>query len=189
MDINNEIDAIIKSSGFKYVAELNLENIEYHSELRDMCKMDTCGRYAKTWNCPPVIGSLEELSEECKSFSNGFIFSFVSELKDSFDFEGMAEAGSELCRKLCDTKEKLEEAINDTSAKKIPITSYKLYGSGACFSCEKCSYPDAPCLHPEMCFIPIEACGIYVTKVAKEVGLNYNNGPDTVTFFGMLMYK
>ena len=179
MNAKETITKMIKSAGFTNIGEIAVENIDYHKDLRAMCEMNTCGRYGSTWNCPPVIGSFEELSEQCKSYNNGFIFSFVTELEDSFDFETMAEAGSELCRKLCKLE---EELLTD-------ISSYKIYGSGACFSCEKCTYPDNPCLHPEMCFIPIEACGIYVTNVAKEAGLSYNNGKDTVTFFGMLMYN
>ena len=190
---------LIKSSGFENIGEIDLKKVEYHADLRDMCEMNTCGRYGKTWNCPPVIGSYEKLSSQCKSFSAGLLFSFVSEIEDSFDFEGMSEAGSELCRKLCKVNigmQDIADTQNNDSKQKInneqvdeKIVAYQLYGSGACFSCEKCTYPDEPCRYPEMCFIPIEAAGIYVTQLAKDSGLKYNNGVNTVTFFGMLLFQ
>lgn len=41
---------------------------------------------------------------------------------------------------------------------------------------------------PEMLFPSLEGFGIDVASLAAKVGLTYNGGENTVTYFGMLLY-
>ena len=41
---------------------------------------------------------------------------------------------------------------------------------------------------PEKLFPSVEGFGINVVALASKVGLKYNNGENTVTYFGMLMF-
>ena len=76
-----------------------------------------------------------------------------------------------------------------TIADELTMEDYRIFGGGGCNNCEDCSYPDMPCLHPDILFTPIEACGINVMQLAKDAGFKYINGQNTVTFFGMILYK
>lgn len=64
----------------------------------------------------------------------------------------------------------------------------ELLGAGGCSLCETCTYPSAPCRHPEKMRRPMEACGIDVVNLSKIAGINYFNGADTVTYFSILFY-
>ena len=158
----------------------DLEILTYTDEIRQMCEQNTCGRYGRAWNCPPVCGTIVELEAACRSFEKGILINSVSKLKDSFDWEGMMEGGRGLCELLIDAK---------GFADALGMEDYRIFGSGGCHGCEDCSYPDTPCRHPETLFTPIEACGINVMQLAKDAGFKYINGQNTVTFFGMIMYK
>jgi hypothetical protein len=35
----------------------------------------------------------------------------------------------------------------------------------------------------------LEGCGIFVSKLAAQAGVNYINGANTVTYFGAVMYN
>ncbi|MDR1573373.1 MAG: DUF2284 domain-containing protein [Clostridiales Family XIII bacterium] len=157
---------------------IDVSLIGYEQEIRAMCEMNRCGRYGRSWNCPPQIGSLEELSAKCGAYRNGFLFNTVTTLEDSFDFEGMMAAGARLCEILTEI---------DALVCEILPNDYLLLGAGSCGVCKTCAYPE-PCRHPDKLRIPIEACGVNVVNLAKNTGFRYNNGPNTVTYFGLLLF-
>jgi len=158
----------------------DLDVLTFTDEVRQMCVQNTCGRYNRAWNCPPVCGTVEELEEVCKSFSRGILANNVKQIQDSFDWEGMMEGGRDLCQLLIDVKAYADE---------IGLKDYRIFGGGGCHGCEDCSYPDLPCHHPDLLFTPIEACGINVMQLAKDAGFKYINGQNTVTFFGMFLFN
>jgi predicted metal-binding protein len=176
-----EILTLIQKQSFDQIEVFDVGLLSFQEDVRDMCRMNSCGRYGKTWNCPPHAGSLEELSGICRKYNSGILFNMVSKLDDSFDWEGMVRAGAAIC----DAVAKVNALIREDAR----LTDYRLFGSGACYNCEKCTYPDAPCRYPDKLFLPIEACGINVMELAKNAGLRYINGVNTVTFFGMLLYN
>ncbi|MDR1247391.1 MAG: DUF2284 domain-containing protein [Clostridiales Family XIII bacterium] len=151
----------------------------YDQEIRAMCEMNRCGRYGRAWNCPPDVGSLEELAAKCGAYNNGLLFNTVTMLEDSFDIEGMMAAGAGLHEILVE--------IDGILAREFQLNDYLLLGAGSCGACESCAHPD-PCRHPDKLHIPVEACGVNVVNLAKNTGFNYNNGPNTVTFFGLLLF-
>ncbi|MBR6781391.1 MAG: DUF2284 domain-containing protein, partial [Clostridia bacterium] len=65
---------------------------------------------------------------------------------------------------------------------------FQAMGCGSCDLCEKCTYPDAPCRFPDRALTSVEANGIQVIELAKNIGINYNNGENTVTYFSMILF-
>jgi len=159
---------------------IDLGVLTFTDEVRQMCVQNTCGRYNRAWNCPPVCGTVEELEAVCKKYSRGILANSVKHIQDSFDWEGMMEGGRDLCTLLIDAKNFADE---------IGMTDYRIFGGGGCHGCEECSYPDVPCRYPDLLFTPIEACGINVMQLAKDTGFKYINGQNTVTFFGMILFN
>ncbi|MDR1797009.1 MAG: DUF2284 domain-containing protein [Clostridiales Family XIII bacterium] len=154
--------------------------LTFQDEIRAMCEQNTCGRYGKSWNCPPACGTVQELEAVCKHFSKGILINTITQLEDSFDWEGMQQGG----RNLND----LMLFVNRL-AKELGVEDYRVFSGGACKSCEECAYPDVPCRFPDQQFTPIEACGINVSQAAIKSGFKYINGPNTVTNFGMILYN
>jgi len=154
--------------------------LTFTEEVREMCVQNTCGRYDRAWNCPPVCGTVEELESSCKSYAKGILVNIVNHLQDSFDWEGMQEGGKGLYKLVTDVKE---------YADAVGMKDYRVFGAGRCYGCEECSYPDEPCRYPDLLFTPIEACGINVMLLAKDTGFKYINGQNTVTFFGMILFN
>ncbi len=63
----------------------------------------------------------------------------------------------------------------------------KALGCEGCNLCPICTYPDAPCRHPDRAIPSVEACGIHVVEFSRNIGLKYNNGPNTVTYFCIVL--
>ncbi len=155
------------------------ERIPFSRAVVEACERNVCGMYGKTWTCPPGVGTLEELKTKITAWPFAVVFTCKFDLEDSFDFEGM-RAGQK------QTKRVLKAVTAELRAAGIPFFAL---GNEGCDLCETCAYPDAPCRHPDLAAPSIEACGVNVMQLSKEIGVRYNNGPDTVTYFCMILFE
>jgi predicted metal-binding protein len=158
----------------------DLDVLTFTDEVRAMCEQNTCGRYGRAWNCPPVCGTVAELEAACKHFDQGILVNCVKQIEDSYDWEGMIDGGRILSELLY---------AFDGYAHELGMADYRIFGSGGCNGCPECAYPDTPCRFPDRQYTPIEACGINVMQTAKDSGFRYINGQNTVTFFGMILFN
>ena len=63
-----------------------------------------------------------------------------------------------------------------------------LLSNEGCGRCARCTYPDAPCRFPELLHHSLEGYGWIVKELADAAGIRYHNGPNTVTYFGALLF-
>lgn len=157
---------------------ISTEYIPFSQDVISACRSNKCGRYETCWTCPPGAGTLEELKTKIKSYRKAAVFTCKYELEDWLDFEGMS-AGAKSTEKI------LFQITDELSKAKIPFLAL---GCEGCSICEKCTYPDFPCRFPNQAFISIEACGINVVELSRNIGINYNNGVNTVTYFCIILF-
>lgn len=155
-------------------------NVSFGNEVRELCEQNACGKFGKSWTCPPAVGSLEELHARLKGFNQFIIFYEVYALEDSFDWEGMMNGVKDFQSKIFKLKKQIKEENAD----------FIVLGAGACQVCEVCTYLEQkPCRFPDDAMYSVESFGIDAMKLMKDNGLNYNNGPNTVTYIGGLFYS
>lgn len=154
------------------------KDIPFTKEVRAACEANLCGRYGKSWTCPPGAGEWEALRDHYRSYENAFVYTTKHVLEDSFDIEGMDEGRLQHRR--------VDEAIlRLLSGETEP---YEILGAGSCSICPKCTYPDAPCRFPKKAIRSMEACGMDVVALSRSCGINYTNGQNTVTYFSIISY-
>jgi len=163
---------LAEDCGFSYSSQLEISTLEFLQEVRDMCNAEQCQSYGKSWSCPPACPSLEEMRERVVSFSGGLLVQTVGELEDSYDWDGIIDAGK---------RHKENFGLLWTALGK-DYASVLAMGAGACMLCEKCTYPDSPCRFPDKMSASMEACGLFVSKVCSDNGLAYNYGQDKIAF-------
>ena len=100
-------------------------DIVFRDEIQDICRGNACRAYGKTWACPPAIGGIEECRERVNKYKNALVFSCKYDLEDSYDYEGMVEAGEKF-RHTCD---KLWEELDGAG------NGYLLLANGGCQRC------------------------------------------------------
>lgn len=149
-------------------------DIPFSPELIHACEKNLCGNYNRSWTCPPAAASPDEQKKIMTAFSSAFIFTTVSALEDSFDYEGMMRAK--------DRHNALTAEMRAQFGKAHPV-----YGAGACGVCKPCAYPK-PCGFPEKAISSIEAAGINVSELSRIAGIRYYNGENTITFFSMILF-
>lgn len=159
-------------SGFSYAVEMDCDSIELLPQVREMCEMNTCGAYGKSWACPPACGTLSQCTERIRKYSRGILFQTVGEIEDWMDFEGMMRVEQEHKDNLNRFVEKLKKQVSDC----LPV------GAGGCRQCADCTYPDEPCRFPEKCYTSMEAYGMDVSRVCRNNHLKYNYGPGKIAY-------
>ncbi len=174
-----DLIALALETGFSKAGELNVRALEFMPEVRDMCAADRCRSYGKSWNCPPACGTLEEAAEKAARYGRGLLVQTVGILEDDFDWEGIEKTSA----KHRDTFERFTPLMRSRFPDMMPM------GVGACNICEECTYPGAPCRFPERAVPPMEAYGLFVSKVCSLSSIAYNNGPQTITFTSCYLFN
>lgn len=169
--------ALLKT-GISQYGTISPTKIVFRNEIRKICEGNSCRLYGKTWACPPAVGTVEECRERCLHYANAIVFNAVYHLEDSFDYEGMIAGHGEF-KKLCDT---IYNLMNNEQ------TKFLLLSNEGCNRCKVCTYPESVCRLPQMLFPSLEGYGINVMELAENAGITYNNGENTVTYFGMVLY-
>jgi predicted metal-binding protein len=155
--------------------------IRFDQVVRNLCRQNKCGQYGKNHMCPPAIKDMDEWKQDILSFKNAVIVTKVYPTKSSFDMKGMLEGARDFSKTLGRIKEDIE--------KDYPLERKMVLGAGPCMLCKECTLMEnKPCRFPDKAFPAIEACGIDVMSLSKTAGVKYNNGKNTVTYLGVILY-
>jgi predicted metal-binding protein len=170
----------IEEMGASRAACVESKEIPFEKAFRAACEQNACGFYNRCWTCPPDAGNIDDCMTHVKEFPHAVLFQTISPLEDSYDIEGMHAAAI--------AHNALTLRVQETF-RQAGIFS-KVLGAGACGVCPTCTKPEGnPCRFPDLAVTSLEACGINVSELAKICGLRYINGQNTVTYFGLLLYK
>ena len=173
------IDLAVQCGADK-AAVIDVSQVILSEQFREICKSNGCGNYGRCWMCPPDVGDIFELMDKVRSYDKALVFQTIRPLEDSFDFEGMTAASADHA--------KVSEALRDKTAKLLGPDAWTL-SCGGCRICETCAKRDGlPCRFPDRALASLESCGIDVYNTVAPTDLRYINGPDTVTYFGMVLY-
>jgi predicted metal-binding protein len=172
------VEQVDKSGVFQY-GLINPKEINYRQEIQEICKANSCRQYGKTWACPPAVGTVEDCRNRCLQYNTMLVFTGKFMIEDSYDFDGMMRAMLEF----------KQITRNLDLALKPYLSEYFILSNEGCGICKSCTYPDGPCRFPEQLHHSIEGYGILVSELAKQTGVNYNNGNNSITYFGALLFN
>lgn len=182
--MDNRVNDMVRETldlGAYGAGAIDIVEVVFDRKFRSICESNACGNLGKCWTCPPDIGDIDKLIDQARSFDGAIIYQTVRSIEDSFDFEGMMEAGR--------LHNVLAEKINKAFASRNLAAVLHL-GAGGCHVCDVCARgQDLPCRHPDRAMASLEAYGVDVSQLAEAAGLNYTNGQNTVTYFGAYFYR
>ena len=175
------MDALIQAAlqaGAAKAVVIPEKQVKLSAEFRAICQSNACGLYGRCWMCPPDVGDIHVLMDKVRGYSRGLVYQTISTLEDSLDIEGMTAAG----RNHALVSQRLEHSG--------VLPEHRLHLTcGGCRLCARCAKMDGlPCRFPENALPSMEACGIDVYQTGKDTPLKYINGPDTVTFFSIVLF-
>lgn len=159
-------------------AFMKAHEVIFSQEARRLCEKNACGMYGTSWACPPAVGTVEECQKRCAAYDNAFIFSSVSQLKKKYDIAGWHAARI------------VHESITEKTAQifRAEFPKALILSAEGCTLCSHCTYPENLCRFPQRMFPATEGYGIMVLQQAPYCHLQYNNGPNTITYFSMIFF-
>lgn len=180
-ELFSELISRALSLGAHKASVIETKEILTDKAFRDMCASNACGMYGKCYMCPPDVGDIDALISEIENYKYALVYQTITELEDSFDFEGMIEAK----KRTYPLAQSLRYAFADMN-----IFSVMHLGAGGCGVCDECAKRQGePCRFPERAMPSLEAYGINVSALAKSAGMKYINGQNTVTYFGAVLFS
>ena len=174
-----ELVSLALEAGATKATLISREQIVLSAEFREICQRNSCGAYGRCWMCPPDVGEIEPLMARVRQYPRAVLYQTIGQLEDSYDIEGMGAAAAEHVR----VSQRLQ-------ARLAPLVGPGLLhlSCGGCHLCETCAKQEnQPCRHPEQALPSMESYGVNVYETAKDTGLQYCNGQNTVTYFGMAL--
>jgi len=178
--IAKELESAVLDLGADKAKIIPIEKVELDRSFRAMCESNACGVYGKCHTCPPDVGDIDELMAEVRKYKFALVYQRVSELEDSYDFEGMFEAKRSF-RPISQNLREIFRAKGINNALHLSVG-----GCGICPICAK--RIDSPCRFPDKAMASLEAYGVNVSRLAAASGMKYINGQNTVTYFGAVFF-
>ncbi len=159
-------------------AYLPVEEIPYSPRVRYICETE-CPQYGRSWSCPPAVGTVEECRERMAGYGELFVFATVSEVEDMEDMQTMLAARKDHERITKQVTDWFREAGCETLT----------LSTESCLQCGRCTYPNAPCRHPELQFPCVESYGIVVVDLADKCGLPFMQEYGVLTWFSAIALR
>jgi predicted metal-binding protein len=166
--------------GFQTCLEFNPEMLIPEERVRGYCTQNRCGNYGKSYTCPPNVPSIEEVKIKLKNFHHGILLRKTVNLNIRRDWKLMKQSILDFQNNILEVEEFL---------KKSGIKEIWGINAGTCVLCEVCgARSNKPCVHPDKARSSIEALGVDVVALMKNLGLDYQFHADKVTWTGCVLY-
>ena len=178
LNLQQEIEARLLELPIVQYMWIDTEDLDFSERVRMICKQE-CPRYGKSWSCPPGVGTVEECQNRCLSYDGAFVFTTIAEVQDIENMEetlGTRSGHEVVTHEIAGI---LKEYYSDTLA----------MSGDSCAICETCAYPEEPCRHPDRMIPCVEGYGIVVPLLAEKAGIEFMNGSNVVTWFGIVLIK
>ena len=157
---------------------IETRELTFSQRIRHICKTE-CPMYGTTWACPPAVGSVEDCRARCLSYPRALMITSAAEVADPADIqETLATRGPHEA-----LTHQVQQLMHDCGAAETYVLSTE-----ACALCGRCTYPDAPCRHPEHMYPCVESHGIVVTEIAERYGIDFL-ADNLVVWFSLLFYR
>ncbi len=177
MEFREDWCASALALGFTAAAPLEPAALQAREDVRAMCAEDKCHAYGKNWCCPPHCGSIEACQEKMHGYTRGVLLQTVGQMAKAIDAKAYRET----------EQRHLENFANLCAAIRRQYPDALCLGAGGCRVCKQCAWPQA-CRFPEQAVSSMEAYGLFVTQVCRNVGLPYYYGEKTITYTACILY-
>jgi predicted metal-binding protein len=176
MDVNEFANRL----GIQNCLEFDPQLLVVEDRVRSLCQVNRCGNYGKSYMCPPLVPSLNDIKSRLQTFHSGVLLQYWINLDVKHDVEGIRNSMLDFQNKSLQVEEYLEGRGNK-----------QVWGitAGTCAQCKICGVESkTPCLHPEKARASMEALGIDVIGLLTRLGLDSQFHTDKVTWTGCILF-
>lgn len=168
------------AQGFAIHGALSTAQMSFEPSFRKYCADNFCGNYGKSWTCPPHLPEVAVLEAKVKAYQQAVIFQTIVPLEDSLDYEAMQAGRVEHNAQFYKLLAQLRQ---------LPNFDFMAMSVGKCAVCDACTFDDnLPCRCPELAVASTSGYCIDMSDLVTTAGLKYNNGANTVSYVGVIVF-
>lgn len=170
----------IKELGADDVKIVPVSSIHFNRRLAALCQKDICGRYGKSYNCPPYIGMTEALIADAQGYTDAIVFQTVDRVYGFADLAGIEKAEARM--------------YNLTKSVALHLKGlnleYKLITANCCKRCNPCrKIQGEKCLYTNETFPSVAAYAIDIEKLANSCNMYISWDGKTVSYFSIVLFR
>lgn len=139
------------------------------------CKENLCGTYGTNWGCPP--GWTDKMDSLRKRYDSALVMEkrFVIDVKDETAVKAAMKEVHTVVRAM-------------VLAMRRAGFECMGFADGECGYCGVCSYPE-PCRFPDQLVPSISSTGTDMKNYFDSIGKEFAFSDDSVTFYGIVMFR
>lgn len=154
------------------------DTLVFTPRVRTVCEME-CPQYGQKLGLPAGSGDRGGMPGAVPCLPEGLLIVTMTEVEDIADITATLA-----------TREDHEEITREVHCMLLDQgAEVYVLSTESCAICEHCSYPEAPCRHPDRMYPCVESHGILVTELGERFGLPFQAGGNIVTWFSLLLYR
>ena len=182
-DRDNIIRELTKDvSGSTVKNHAPIPNVTYASveKNRMLCRSNLCGNYNTSWTCPPNCGTSEYCIGRINAYKDADILMVKYDNVDFSDHDGVESIMNgfrDICRNVM------------TECRKEGF-DVLVFADGPCSYCKECAFTKGKnCYFPDKQVPSVSGYGIDMTSYMKEIGVEFTFSKDSVTLYGVILFK
>ena len=173
--LENEKDCSVKTHA-------PLPDVSYASveKNRSLCRTNMCGHYNHSWTCPPNCGSAEYCIEKINSYKDCDV---IMKRYHNVDFSDTVSVD----RMMNGFRDTVRGVMIGCRKKGFDVIAF---ADGPCSYCRECAFQRGEkCRHPEMQVPSVSGYGFDMTSFLNEIGESFGFSKDTVTLYGVILFR
>jgi predicted metal-binding protein len=181
LPLSKKVRNTARELGIQVCMDIPISHVRPEHRIREFCHKNRCGNYGAHYMCPPHVGTVGELAQRIRRYSNAFLLQYAKSMDVVGDPLAVTRSKVEFHQRIL----QLEEVL-----KKSRITELWCLIGGDCALCEPCKAANAePCQYPDRARTSLEAIGVDVMALLDELGLDSTFRADRITWTGCILFR
>ena len=174
-----ELEKYCKDQGAYAAKVISVKEIEFDPSFRKYCEDNVCGQYGRNYACPPYAGTPQELKERACAFRQAVVFQTVTPLEGGMTEDSLQAAKNQNNQ----VGDAIQERLETEKRRSLRARA------GQCSYCTECeAVKGKPCTYPPKGQISLSAFCVNVASLAETCGMKFQNGENTLTYFGVIFF-
>lgn len=177
----DEIKQLAEALGFQKCGETKGRLVPCDITLRRFCEKNVCGKYGKSYMCPPAQGPAEALVAKLHNYKDVLVFTKEYPCDDIKNYIPLQIAHEKVCQTLWKA---MQEHFGYTKENARVLTT------GGCHICKECGIiTGEPCRHPNLACHSVSGYCIKVAELCENIGLSMEGENGGVVLFCFVLLK
>jgi len=177
----NKLTIYSNNIGFTAIKEIDPDLLVPEKWIRDLCQENKCGNYGNNYMCPPLVGSLNNVTKNIKKYKKCVLLQHAYQVDVKKNPKKVESSKIDFHKKIL----QIEVFLDKMGIK----NAWGIIG-GSCSFCGECHAKSGqPCPQPDKARPSLESMGIAIMAMLETLSLDAEFSSDRVTWTGCVLFN